>query len=100
LAKRPAQSLDRNPHQLIAASTGDVYDRAVARASVSATRTNIVIDDRLMERAMRVSGAATKRETVERGLKLLVALKRQERIRRYRGGIKWRGDLEAMRRDR
>ena len=63
-------------------------------------RTNIVIDDRLMERAMRVSGAPTKREAVERGLKLLVALKRQERIRRYRGGIKWQGDLDAMRRDR
>lgn len=62
-------------------------------------RTNIVIDDELMEQAMRVSGAVTKREAVERGLKMLVALKRQERVRRYRGKLKWEGDLDAMRRD-
>jgi len=62
-------------------------------------RTNIDIDDRLMERAMRASGSATKREAVERGLKLLVALKRQERIRRYRGRLKWEDNLAAMRRD-
>jgi len=48
---------------------------------------------------MRVSGAVTKREAVERGLKMLVALKRQERVRRYRGKLKWEGDLDAMRRD-
>ncbi len=63
-------------------------------------RTNIVIDDKLMKRAMRASGAKTKREAVERGLKMLVALKRQQTIRRYRGKLKWEGDLEAMRRDR
>jgi Arc/MetJ family transcription regulator len=33
-------------------------------------RTSIVIDDRLMKRAMRASGATTKREAVEKGLKL------------------------------
>ncbi len=44
-------------------------------------RTNIVIDDELMEQAMRVSGAATKREAVESALRLLVRLKQQERIR-------------------
>jgi Arc/MetJ family transcription regulator len=65
-----------------------------------AMRTNIVIDDELMKQAMRVSGAATKREAVERGLKVLVALKKQERVRKYRGKLKWEGDLDAMRRDR
>ncbi len=60
-------------------------------------RTNIVIDDRLMKQAMRASGAASKREAVERALKLLVALERQEQIRRYRGKLKWRGDLDRMR---
>jgi Arc/MetJ family transcription regulator len=61
-------------------------------------RTNIVIDDQLMKQAMRASGAATKREAVETGLRLLVALKRQERLRRLRGKLKWDGDLRAMRR--
>jgi Arc/MetJ family transcription regulator len=63
-------------------------------------RTNIVIDDDLMNQAMRAAGAKTKRETVERGLKLLIALERQQRIRRFRGKLKWEGDLDAMRRDR
>jgi Arc/MetJ family transcription regulator len=63
-------------------------------------RTNIVIDDQLMKRAMRVSGAATKRETVENALRLLVRLKQQELIRGSRGELKWEGDLNAMRRDR
>jgi Arc/MetJ family transcription regulator len=63
-------------------------------------RTNIVIDEQLMKQAMRASGAKTKRETVERSLKLMVALKRQEQIRRFRGKLKWEGDLDSMRRDR
>ncbi len=62
-------------------------------------RTNIVIDDALMERAMKLAGTRTKRETVERGLKLLIRLGQQERIRTARGKLRWRGDLDAMRRD-
>lgn len=62
-------------------------------------RTNIVIDDQLMKRAMRASGATTKRETVERALELMVTLSVQENIRRLRGKLKWEGDLTAMRRD-
>lgn len=63
-------------------------------------RTNIVIDDRLMKRAMRAAGATTKREVVEKGLKLLVQMKKQEKIRTLRGKVPWEGDLEAMRRNR
>ena len=64
-------------------------------------RTNIVIDDQLMKRAMRASGAATKREAVERGLELMVRMAEQEKlIRSARGKLRWEGDLEAMRRDR
>jgi Arc/MetJ family transcription regulator len=63
-------------------------------------RTNIVIDDSLMAEAMEASGAATKREAVELGLKALVRLRRQRGLRAYRGKLDWRGDLEAMRADR
>ena len=62
-------------------------------------RTNIDIDDDLMEQAMKASGLTTKRETVEAGLRLLVQLKAQQRIRRYRGKLSWEGDLDRMRRD-
>ena len=62
-------------------------------------RTNIVIDDALMEEALKASGAKTKREVVELGLKTLVRLRKQERIRATRGKLNWEGDLEAMRTD-
>ena len=62
-------------------------------------RTNIVIDDDLMADAMQASGAKTKRETVELGLKTLLRLRRQAEIRGYRGKLAWEGDLEAMRTD-
>lgn len=63
-------------------------------------RTNIVIDDKLMSDALRATGAKTKREVVERGLKTLVDLRRQEQARRLRGKIKWEGDLDQMRTDK
>jgi Arc/MetJ family transcription regulator len=62
-------------------------------------RTNIVIDDVLISEAMKASGAQTKREAVERGLKALVQLSRQGDIRKLRGKLDWQGDLDAMRRD-
>ena len=62
-------------------------------------RTSIVIDDELLERAMRATGARTKRETVEPGLASLIRLKEQEEIRGLRGKLRWTGDLEKMRRD-
>ena len=62
-------------------------------------RTNIEIDDALMVRAMKLAGTRTKRETVERALKLLIQLRQQERIRAARGKLRWSGDLDAMRRD-
>lgn len=63
-------------------------------------RTNIVIDDKLMADALRVSGARTKREAVELGLRTLLQVRRQNEIRRLRGKIEWNSDLEAMRRDK
>ena len=62
-------------------------------------RTNIVIDDALMTRAMKLSGATTKRQTVESALRLLIKIRDQERIRDARGKLRWRGSLDAMRRD-
>jgi Arc/MetJ family transcription regulator len=63
-------------------------------------RTNIVIDPKLMDEALRLTGAKTKRRVVEDALRLLVQIKQQERLRRLRGKLEWTGDLDAMRRDR
>jgi len=63
-------------------------------------RTNIVIDDKLMADALRVTGLASKRGVVELGLKTLVRLHKQADIRKLRGKLLWQGDLDAMRRDK
>ena len=62
-------------------------------------RTNIVIDDKLMRDALRATGLKTKRDAVELGLRTLLRLKNQEEIRKLRGKLDWRGDLDAMRTD-
>ena len=63
-------------------------------------RTNIEIDDKLMKGALRATGARTKREAVELGLKTLVQLRAQEKARALKGKITREGDLNAMRTDR
>lgn len=62
-------------------------------------RTNVVIDDKLMARALRSSGCRTKRSAIESGLRLLVQMESQKKLRKLRGRITWDGDLEEMRRD-
>ncbi len=62
-------------------------------------RTNVVIDDELMSRAMRSSGCRTKRSTIESGLRLLVQVNTQKKLRSLKGKIRWEGDLEEMRKD-
>jgi Arc/MetJ family transcription regulator len=62
-------------------------------------RTNIIIDDALMEKAISVSGFNTKKETVEEALKLLIHVKKQSSIRKFRGKLNWEGDLDKMRSD-
>ena len=63
-------------------------------------RTNIVIDDKLMSEALKVTGYSTKKEAVEQGLKLLVKRGEQQKIRELRGKVKWEGDLDEMRGDK
>ena len=60
-------------------------------------RTNIVIDDQLMQQALQLSGAKSKKETVEQGLKLLVQLHQQQQVRQLRGKLHWEGNLDQMR---
>ncbi len=62
-------------------------------------RTNIVIDDQLMQDTLRVTGLHTKREAVELGLQTLLRLRKQVGIRQLRGKLDWQGDLDAMRND-
>ena len=63
-------------------------------------RTNIEIDDKLMKDALRYTGAKTKREAVELGLRTVVQLGKQVEVRKMRGKLQWEGDLDAMRNDK
>lgn len=63
-------------------------------------RTNIEIDDKLMQQALRVTGLKTKRAVVEAGLKMLLHVQAQTGIRRLRGKVQWEGDPDGMRRNR
>jgi Arc/MetJ family transcription regulator len=60
-------------------------------------RTNIVIDDELMEKALEVSNAKTKKDVVEEALSLLIRLKQQMKLRDLRGKLQWEGNLTEMR---
>jgi Arc/MetJ family transcription regulator len=62
-------------------------------------RTNIVIDDKLMAEAIELSQLKTKKAVVETGLRLLIQIKKQERIKSLRGKLNWDDDLEKMRLD-
>ena len=63
-------------------------------------RTNVVINDSLMESALKSSGLKTKKDAIEAGLKLLVKVNRQAKARNYRGKLKWAGHLDEMRTDK
>lgn len=63
-------------------------------------RTNIEIDDHLMAEAQKASGQATKKQTVEQALKLLVRLRRQRAVDAAFGKYHWRGNLARSRKGR
>ncbi len=62
-------------------------------------RTNVVVDDELLERAMKLYRLPTKRAAIDFALRRLVGDKRPEDMRKLRG-MGWEGDLDAMRRTR
>lgn len=65
-------------------------------------RTNIVIDDDLMRKAMEVSGLKTKKEVVEKAMIEFVASRTRKDLRELRGKIKFANDYDyqAMRGER
>jgi len=60
-------------------------------------RTNIEIDDSLMADVLKATGLKTKKDAVELGLRTLMRLKKQEKIKNFRGKLDWSGDLDQLR---
>lgn len=64
-------------------------------------RTNIDIDDELIQQAMRLTGTRTKKEVVDLALRRLVEKGSLYRaIRKLRGRLEWEGDVDSWRRSR
>ena len=60
-------------------------------------RTDIVFDDKLIERAKRLSGTKTKRGVVERALHIFIQLRERAKVYSLRGKLRWEGDLDEQR---
>ncbi len=63
-------------------------------------RTNIVVDDDLLEEVRLGFGVKTKREAIDRALRAAARKQRQLRAWDELRGSGWVGDLEAMRLDK
>ena len=63
-------------------------------------RTNIVLDDKLISRAQKLTGIKTKREVVHEALRLLILLNEQGEVRALRGKVSWEGNLSDQRQSR
>ena len=63
-------------------------------------RTNVVIEDKLIEEGMAYTGLKTKRELVNYALKELVDRKKRKTILSLEGKLHWEGNLSEMRENR
>lgn len=63
-------------------------------------RTNIDLDDRLVEEGMRAFKCRSKKELIHLALRELLKRENRKEILKLRGKLKWEGDLEDMRRSR
>ena len=63
-------------------------------------RTNIEIDEHLIDEGLRATGLGSMKALVDHALRELVRRERQKRLLKLRGRVSWEGDLAAMRRSR
>ena len=63
-------------------------------------RTNVVLDEDLVQRAKILTGIKTTKGVIHEALKNLVSLREQAEIRILRGKLDWEGDLETLREGR
>jgi Arc/MetJ family transcription regulator len=68
--------------------------------AVRMKRTNLVLDEALLDEATRLSGERTYSRTVERALRDFVARAKARRILELAGSGLWKGDLSVVREDR
>lgn len=60
-------------------------------------RTNIVLDEELVGKGMRVTGIKTQKGLIDYALRELVRRKEQKKILRFKGKVTWDEDLGSLR---
>ena len=63
-------------------------------------RTNIVLDEQLVQRGLKVSGCKSKRELVDLALREFLKTAKRRELLAFRGRVTWKGDLDRLRRSR
>lgn len=63
-------------------------------------RTNIELNEGLIQKARRLTGLKTKKAIVEEALRVLIRMHQQRKVRGLRGKLEWQGDLNQMREKR
>lgn len=63
-------------------------------------RTNVVLDDQLVEEAKKISGEKTSRGIIDLALREYIAGKKRKGILAWEGKLRWEGDLDRLRRPR
>ena len=63
-------------------------------------RTNVVLDDELVEKCLAATGLKTRRELIDYALREVLRHKNQRRLLELKGRVNWEGDLETMRSSR
>lgn len=64
------------------------------------SRTNVVLDDKLVEEALNLTHLKTKKEVVNYALKELVRKMKRKDLLKFEGKVEWEGDLTEMRKGR
>ena len=63
-------------------------------------KTNIDLDERLIRQGLKIFNCKSKREPVQLALKELLRSAKRKEFLELRGKVKWKGDLEDLRRNR
>ncbi len=63
-------------------------------------RTNVVLDDELVEECLKATGLKTRRALIDHALREVLRHERQQQILALKGTVAWEGDLDAWREGR
>lgn len=93
---QPARQLRRRLLSLVV--SGIPIDRIHHNRKVRCmSRTNIHLDDQLVDKGMKITGLRTKRELVDLALRELIRKEDQKSILSLEGKIRWEGNLDELR---